>query len=45
MFYTLELNLPSHEQHFPSRTGVSVDFAEVEPKLFDEAMEIDRGGT
>ena len=46
-FYTLELPIPPREHHFPSRTGLStddVDVAEVEPTLFDEAVEMDRGG-
>jgi len=43
-FFTLELPLPSREYHFPSPAGVSADdleFSEVEPKIFDEAVEMD----
>jgi hypothetical protein len=46
-FYTLELELPPGGHHFPSLAGVGVveiDFAEVKPELFDEAVDMDRGG-
>jgi hypothetical protein len=45
-FFTLELPLPPREHRFPSLAGVSVgdvDFAEVDRKLFDGAVEMGSG--